>query len=363
MYQGWGSAPGGGQPAPRWRTGWIIGGAAAALVMMCACVVVVVALLVPLALTRIAARLPTPGSGSVAPAACSGAAPRDTAPADTTGQFTIQPLYAEALNYARDAQGQPTSQRIQIWAKDVLGPYPAMNDIFTSAVGGVDQWNQSLGGIDPSAFRCVVLDMQRAHVEHQALATLQAAARELPGPHTVAYLVPWNTDRFYGASGEQSLLIPFWEPDPLNRLLPRDSAQDWFYMAGALDHEYMEVARYDRLGSLDNAYLTLLDNMVTDGMADDFAAHMTGQRPDWGIDPATEAALWAKFKPSVTEYANPNQESEMLGDPANGIPNAAGYQIGDHIVADYLARHPQVTFDQLAGMDATVIYAGSGYNG
>jgi hypothetical protein len=270
----------------------------------------------------------------------------------------------EALNYAGDAEGQPTSQRVQFWAKDVLTPYPPMDDIFTEAVGGIDQWGQSLNTIDPNAFRCVVMDMQRAHVAEQALAALQAAAKQVPGPQTRAYLVPWNTSKFYGASQEQSLIIPFWENDPLNRLLPRNASQDWFYMVFALDHEYFEVARYDRLGSVTNAYLTLLDNMVTDGLADNFAAHMTnGPSQDWGISPGEEASLWAQFKPTMNDYGNPNEQAQMLGDPAHGIPDAAGYAIGDHIVAGYLARNPGVTFDQLAAMDAQTIYAGSGYNG
>ncbi len=187
--------------------------------------------------------------------------------------------------------------------------------------------------------------------------------QQLPGPKTTAYLVPWNTNVFYGASGTQSLLIPFWEADPLNRALTRDAANDWDYMPGALDHEYMEVVRYERIGSMGNAYLTLLDNMVTDGLADNFANHMTGETIDWGISPAEEARLWAQFKGDVNQYANPNEASQMLGDPSQGIPNAAGYAIGDHIVALYLQRHPGVTFNQLAGMDAQTIFAGSGYTG
>jgi len=146
-------------------------------------------------------------------------------------------------------------------------------------------------------------------------------------------------------------------------MLPRNSASDWSYMEFALDHEYMEVARYDRLGSLGNAYQTLLDNMVTDGLADQFAAHMTGEEPATVMSSSLEAKLWAQFKPTMNDYANPNQEAQMLGDPAHGIPNGAGYQIGDHIVAGYLAQHPRVTFNQLAAMDAATIYAGSGYDG
>lgn len=362
MEGGWGIGPGGAQPAPRRRwTGWLIGGGVAVVVALCACVIV--ALVAPAALLGIAGRVTTPGGGHVVPPPCANAVASDRVPKDSTGQFIVQPLYAEVINYAGDAEGQPSNSRVQFWARNVLAPYPPMNDIFTEAVGGVDQWNQSLGSIDPNAFRCVALDMQQARVVDQALAALQAAAKLVPGPQTRAYLVPWNTDRFYGASQEQSLLIPFWETDPLNRLLPRDASRDWFYMVGALDHEYFEVARYDRLGSVGNAYLTLLDNMVTDGLADNFAAHITGQIADWGINSDEEARLWAQFQPVMNDYDNPNEQSQMLGDPTHGIPNAAGYLIGDHIVEGYLTRHPGVTFNQLAAMDARTIFAGSGYTG
>lgn len=344
---------------PQRRRVWLC--AAAGLLVLTLCVSIVGVTLGPLALNRL---LHQPhGVASTAALVCPGAAASDATPRDAAGQFTVQPVYAEALTYARDAAGQPKSQRVHLWSVDVLGQYPPMDDIFTNAVGGVDQWNASLSAIDPAAFRCVVQDMQASGVAAQALAVLQAAAKQIPGPTTTAYLVPWNTDKFYGASGVQSLLIPFWEQDPLDRSLPRDATSDWSYMPGALDHEYLEVVRYQRLGSLDNAYQTLLDNMVTDGLADNFAEHMTGGQIDWGISPSEEAALWARFQPTVTQYANPDEGSQMLGDPSQNIPNAAGYAIGDHIVALYLRRHPGATFDQLAGMDAQTIFAGSGYTG
>ena len=345
---------------PMWRRGWVLAVAGTLTVMM-VCVCVATATLGPLAAARLAARpgAPTATAAPICPSATSS----DAVPSDPTGQFMVQPVYAEALAYAHDAAGQPKSQRVHLWSVDVLGQYPPMADIFTNAVGGVDQWNTSLSGIDPAAFRCVVQDMESTRVADWALSTLHAAAKEIPGPKTTAYLVPWNTDKFYGASGEQSLLIPFWEQDPLNRSLTRNNTVDWFYMPGALDHEYLEVARYDRLGSADNAYQTLLDNMVTDGLADNFANHMTGSHIDWGISPSEEATLWARFEPTVTQYANSNEEAQMLGDPSQGIPNAAGYAIGDHIVALYIQRLPGVTFNQLAGMDAQTIYAGSGYTG
>lgn len=345
----------------RRRRGWVWLVAAGAVVNLTFCVIL--ALLAPVALSRFQGKLGGASAGVAGALVCPAAKASDAAPKDDTGQFTIQPVYAEALKYARDAVGAPKSQRVHLWDVDVLGQYPPMDDIFTAAVGGVDQWNTSLSSIDPSAFRCVVADMQAGDVVSAALATLQADALQLPGPKTTAYLVPWNTHVFYGASGEQSLLIPFWEQDPLDRTLSRDPAIDWGYMPFALDHEYLEVVRYDRMGSEANAYQTLLGNIVTDGLADNFAEHLTGRMLDYGISPTEEAALWSRFQSSLNQIANPNEGAEMLGDPAQGIPNGAGYQIGDHIVALYLHRHPNVTFNQLVGVDAQTIFAGSGYTG
>lgn len=369
MSQGWGTPPNAGyyypypapQPPRQRRRGWIVAAVAAVGVALCVCVAAVA--LAPLALNAFSKRISPSISRQVGQAICPGAIPRDVAPVDATSQFTVQPVYAEVLNYSTDAAGQSTNQRIQIWAKDVLAPFPPMNDIFTPAVGGTDKWGEELGTLDPSVFRCVTLDMQTARITDQALGALQKAAKQVSGPHTVVYLVPWISHTFGGASQWQSMLIPIWEDAPLDRTQSR-SADDFSYMFFPLYHEYLEVARYDRLGSVDNAYLTLLDNMVTDGMADNFAAHMTGNGlQDFGISADEEARLWAKFEPVMNNYANPDQGVDMLGDDAHGIPNGAGYQIGDHIVAGYIARHPHVTFNQLAGMDASAIFAGSGYNG
>ena len=349
-------------PRPARRRGYLAAGIVALVVALCVCVGAVA--LAPLALRTFSARFLPTIPRQAAQAICPGAVARDTAPTDATSQFTVQPVYAEVLSYATDAASQPTSQRVPIWTRDVLIPFPPMADIFTAATGGMDQWGQELGALDPSVFRCVTRDMQSAGLTDLALKALQAAAKQVPGPHTLVYLVPWISHTFGGASQWQSMLIPIWEADPLDRALPRGGASDFAYMYFPIYHEYFEVARYDRLGSSDNAYLTLLGNMVTDGMADNFAAHMTGLGlQNFGISPDEEARLWAQFKPNLTRYANPDQGVDMIGSNGSGVPNGAGYQIGDHIVASYLATHPGVTFDQLAGMDANTIYTGSGYDG
>jgi uncharacterized protein YjaZ len=46
---------------------------------------------------------------------------------------------------------------------------------------------------------------------------------------------------------------------------------------------------------------------------------------------------------------------------AEGIPHSTGFQIGYHIVRDYLARHAGVTAASLVDTRAAVIFAGSHY--
>jgi uncharacterized protein YjaZ len=53
----------------------------------------------------------------------------------------------------------------------------------------------------------------------------------------------------------------------------------------------------------------------------------------------------------------------MLGDKAQGFPYAAGYTIGYHIVERYLARHPAITWDQVARLRGAAVLADSGYDG
>ncbi len=346
---------------PIWSR-WLLGALAAIVVLVGA--VGATAMTLPLSLAMARAVLQSPFA-SVRPQLCAGAHATDVVPqGSSSSQFLIRPMYAEALRYAQDAAGQPPDQQVNLWAVDVMAPVPLLEDLFSQAVGDVSYWRTTLSRLNAADFRCVVQDMQRSHVATLAFQTLQRDAAVLPGPITHVYLIPWYTTTFSGASTENAILIPYWELQPLNRALPRDGSA-WSSMAPwALDHEYLEVSRYQRLGE-GNAYLTLLGNLVTDGMADSFAAAMEGQTAyaDFLLLPDQERALWARIAPTVDQVANPLQRAVMLGDPAHGIPTDAGYCIGYHIVQGYLTRHPGTTFPRLAGMDAETIVAGSGYNG
>jgi hypothetical protein len=99
---------------------------------------VVLASLAPITVSRLQGKFGSVRSGLASTLICPGAKASDATPGDSSGQFTVQPIYAEALKYASDAAAQPKSQRVHLWSVDVLGQYPPMDDIFTEAVGGVD---------------------------------------------------------------------------------------------------------------------------------------------------------------------------------------------------------------------------------
>ncbi len=111
------------------------------------------------------------------------------------------------------------------------------------------------------------------------------------------------------------------------------------------------------------AYVNLLANMVTDGMADSFASAQTHVSQPWDstLTPQEERTIWDFIQPHLRDQSE--QDAVMLGGGAFNFPAYTGYTIGFHIVQGYLARHPGVSFPALAGMSTDTVFAGSGYNG
>ncbi|HEX8732450.1 MAG TPA: hypothetical protein VF725_10380, partial [Ktedonobacterales bacterium] len=83
----------------RRRRGWVWIVAAGVAVNLIVCVAL--ALLAPVALSRFHGKL----GGLAGALVCPTAKASDAAPRDYTGQFTVQPVYTEALKYASDAGG------------------------------------------------------------------------------------------------------------------------------------------------------------------------------------------------------------------------------------------------------------------
>lgn len=354
--------------------GRLIGAAVVALVIVIVLVGVFVVRPGPLARSHASATNVPSAGGPCASAPLSDA----TITGGHLGQFVIQPLYGDVLRYARDAAQQPVGTRGTIWMRDVVGD-PALSVLHYSFYYEVTAagWQPMLLRADPAAFACVAADMQHAGVEHLTLDALSAASQVLPGPSSIAvYIIPttgitatsalWPTYTMTGDSFSDQIYLDGWEPDPLDRTALHDAvASHWSYsVPWAADHEYFEVVRYADIG-LKVAYQSLLAHLVTDGMAESFAASQTGRDSfaDHLLTPQQEQSLWQSIVPTMRQLSTQDQQSAvMFGDGAQ-IPVDAGYSIGYHMVQDYLSRHPGTSWAALAALSADSVLAGSGYAG
>jgi uncharacterized protein YjaZ len=107
----------------------------------------------------------------------------------------------------------------------------------------------------------------------------------------------------------------------------------------------------------------LLEAMVSEGLADAFAQQaLNTPRPPWehAFGPDRERQLWHRAENSLSVLDFPDVHARWFFGSGD-LPRWTGYTIGDHIVRDYLKRHPKVQPGQLVHADAWRILHCSGY--
>lgn len=106
--------------------------------------------------------------------------------------------------------------------------------------------------------------------------------------------------------------------------------------------------------------ITLLEGIIAEGIATTFdQVAFAGPLDPWAdaITPQQECRLWRTAQPLLDDAGLYRQW--MFG--GQGVPHWTAFTIGYHIVRDYRARHPTVTWDELASTSTAAILAGSGY--
>lgn len=145
------------------------------------------------------------------------------------------------------------------------------------------------------------------------------------------FLFGWSTNEFTRKS------VTGYAPDKyqiyLNiGTLGKDSNPEYIFWV--LCHELCHVRRYDGQG----CGKTLFDAIIFEGLADNFAFQMTGTKPLYDKYKDTKKLLTTAEKYYDTnDYNYQNWFHNGIKDLQ--IPKLAGYQIGWHIVQDYLEKH------------------------
>ena len=109
---------------------------------------------------------------------------------------------------------------------------------------------------------------------------------------------------------------------------------------------------------------TLLDAMVVEGIADVFAQEVYPQNePLWvrSLSEEAESRIWPKVKRRL-KVSDPNEIRRFVSGDGDRVPQWLGYALGHRIVRAYLQRHPDVRPASLVGMQASAIFAASGYD-
>ena len=108
---------------------------------------------------------------------------------------------------------------------------------------------------------------------------------------------------------------------------------------------------------------TLLDAMLTEGVADAFAREIYPDRlPRWLTDlsPEDEAAVWPQIQRRL-DITDPGEIRRYLFGDSDRVPLWSGHAVGHAIVRSYLRRHPKARPASLVGLQSRAIYEGSGY--
>lgn len=107
---------------------------------------------------------------------------------------------------------------------------------------------------------------------------------------------------------------------------------------------------------------TLIDEMVTEGMADAFSLQSFSEIPripwDHALTKGQERTVWARARRHLGQ--NVDHAEWFFG--SGELPRWAGYTIGFDIVSGYLQRHPNATAADLVTLSADTILRGSGFD-
>ena len=110
---------------------------------------------------------------------------------------------------------------------------------------------------------------------------------------------------------------------------------------------------------------TLLDAMIAEGIADSLARQVfPHMRPPWldALAIGQESHIWPRVRRRLA-VSDPTEIRRYLYGDGDRVPLWTGYCLGYQIVESYLKHHLEARPSSLTGLSASLIFAGSGYDG
>jgi len=141
-------------------------------------------------------------------------------------------------------------------------------------------------------------------------------------------------------------------------------ASGWIPWVGYnVAHEYHHTQWMARNPERDSFKFRLLEYLVFEGRADNFAFQTTGLRGDWShaLSAEQECTVFESIKPSL-HVTGPILPKVMFGWPGSGYPQWAGYTFGFGIVNSFLKLHPKEPVESWTDLAVDDLFIASHYD-
>jgi uncharacterized protein YjaZ len=290
--------------------------------------------------------------------------------------ISVVPAYRVVSKFAHLAiglnpseAGDAIEQELRPYVKNLLANlHPSFLDLGERSV------ITHLGDPDPDALVQALSELESGGAKEIAEQAIQNAAAHLPRPDINARVVILPGD------GESSVLVQqmrgvlgfsLGAQVVLTFVWPTENWQQWLQYT--MTHEYAHLVRnhlFPRgLAGGRLVYMntqepeTLLDAMIAEGLADNFASGlMESLSPPWtnALTPDVEARIWPKVLRRLA-VADPSEIRRVLFGDNDRIPTWSGYTIGHHIVQGFMKLNAGTSLEIMIGMPASEIYEASGY--
>lgn len=231
-----------------------------------------------------------------------------------------------------------------------------------------------LGDPDPAVLVRALDELEKGHAKEIAEQALQTASAHLPRPDINARVVLLPGD------GESKVLVQqmrgvlgfsLGSQVVMTFIWPTDGWQRW--LGYTMTHEYAHLVRnhlfprgmaggrliYTRTQEPE----TLLDAMIAEGLADNFAMGIVENTiPPWSnaLSTDVERAIWPRVRRRLA-VSDPSEIRRILFGDNDRIPTWTGYTIGYNIVRRFMEAKSDSTFASKIGMPASAIFEASGY--
>ena len=290
--------------------------------------------------------------------------------------ITVIPAYRVVATFARQSKGLPFEEavdtlelKVREYARNLFSMlHPSIMDLgertVVAQLGDPDPEAliEALAEIDAGRPKEIVEKALRKCGEHLARPDLNTRAYLLPGDGESRVMVKQMNGVLGFSLGAQATAVFLW---------PVDGWQRW--LTYTVTHEYVHLVRNllfprgptgSRLMYIKTQVPeTLLDVIVTEGIADAFATQIypdVHPRSTEALTPEVEKRLWPKVHRRL-EMSDTTELRRILYGDNDRIPPWTGYTIGYRIVKSYLKAHPGTHPASLVGLPASTIFQQSGY--